>query len=112
MESLELDDRRFKPGDLAWIWSAPGPLAALVVDIDPSKEEQTYYLLSCADREPEWIPESMVFSSPEAVTHPWQARQVYPSLIANEIVSVQPMPQGCLSFYFDEVERRVKGDGE
>jgi hypothetical protein len=51
----------------------------------------------------------MVFSSPEAVTHPWQARQVYSSLIASEIVSVQPMPQGCLSFYLDEVERRVKG---
>lgn len=100
-------------GDLAWIWSATGPLAALVVNIDPSEEAQTHYLISCADREPEWLPESMVFSSPEAVTHPWQARRVYPSLIANEIVSVQPMQpmtQGCLQFYLDEVELRVKED--
>jgi hypothetical protein len=106
------DRSEMSVGDLAWIWSAAGPLSALVIDADPSEDAQTYYLLSCADREPEWLPESMVFSSPEAVTHPWQARQVYPSLIANEIVSVQPMPQGCLSFYLDEVERRVKGDGE
>jgi len=106
------DRSEMSVGDLAWIWSAAGPLAALVVDIDPSKEAQTYYLLSCPDREPEWLPESMVFFSPEAVTHPWQARQVHPSLIANEIVSVQPMPQGCLPFYLDEAERRVKGDGE
>ena len=99
-------------GDLAWIWSAAGPLSALVIDADPSEDAQTYYLLSCADREPEWLPESMVFSSPEAVTHPWQPRQVYPSLITSEIVSVQPMPQGCLQFYFDEVERRVRGGEE
>jgi len=106
------DRSEMSVGDLAWIWSAAGPLAALVVDIDPSKEAQTYYLLSCPDREPEWLPESMVFSSPEAVTHPWQARQVHPSLIASEIVSVQPMTQGCLQFYLDDAERRVKGDGE
>jgi len=99
-------------GDLAWIWSATSPLSALIIDIDPSEDAQTYYLLSCPDREPEWLPESMVFSSPEAVTHPWQARQVYPSLIASEFASVQPLPQGCLPFYLDEVECRVKGDGE
>jgi hypothetical protein len=99
-------------GDLAWIWSAAGPLSALVIDTDPSREAQTYYLLSCPDREPEWIPESMVFSSPEEVTNLLQPRRVYASLIAHEIVSVQPMPQGCLQFYLDEVESRVKREGE
>ena len=106
------DRSKMSVGDLVWIWSAAGPLSALVIDADPSKEAQTYYLISCADREPEWLPESMVFSSPEAVAHPWQPRRVYPSLIAHEIVSVQPMPQGCLPFYLDEVERRVRGGEE
>jgi len=101
-----------RAGDLVWIWSAAGPLSALVVDTDPSREAQTYYLLSCPNREPEWIPESLVFSSPEEVTNPWQPRRVYSSLIAHEIVSVQPMPQGCLQFYLDEVESRVKREGE
>jgi hypothetical protein len=104
--------RNRKAGDLAWIWSGDGPLSALIIDIDPSREAQTYYLVSCANREPEWIPESLVFSSPAAVTHPWQARRVHSSLIMNDIVKVQPMPQGALPFYFDEVERRMNENKE
>ena len=104
--------RNRKAGDLAWIWSASGPISALIVDVDPSEDALTYYLVSSPDREPEWLPEMTVFSSPAAVTHPWQARQMYSSLIMNDIVKVQPMPQGALSFYFDEVERRMNEDKE
>lgn len=112
MESLKLDDRRFEPGDLVWFWNG-GTCSGLVIEegqglsTGPSAFS---YLVARGDLGAGWIHGSQLWDRPEDVQPllASQARRVYPSMIAQEIVQVQPMPTGALLFYLDEVEKRME----
>ena len=106
MESLHLDDRRFKPGDLVWLWNwHPGSVVSgLVIEVGSGSIQ---YLVARGALGPEWIHGSQLWDRPEDV-QPEPVRRVYPSMIAQEIVQVQPMPTGALLFYFDEVQKRME----
>lgn len=112
MESLKLDDRRFEPGDLVWFWNG-GTCSGLVIEEGPrlrTGPARFTYLVARGDLGPEWMHENLLSAQPEDVQPllASQARRVYPSMIAQEIVQVQPMPTGALLFYFDEVEKRME----
>lgn len=110
---------RFKPGDLVWFWSG-GTCSGLVIEAGQGLStgpSAFSYLVARGDLGPGWIHESQLWDRPEDVQPllASQARRVYPSMIAQEIVQVQPMPlnKSGLLFYLDEVEKRMKeGEGE
>jgi hypothetical protein len=106
VESLKVEDRRFNPGDLVWFWNG-GTCSGLVIEAGSGSIQ---HLVTRGDLGPGWIHGSQLWHQPEDV-QPLLAshgRRVYPSLIAQEIVQVQPMPTGALLFYFDEVEKRME----
>ena len=118
MESLKLDDRRFEPGDLVWFWNG-GTCSGLVIEEGQGLSTgpaRFTYLVARGDLGPEWIHGSQLWDRPEDVQPSFpSSRRVYPSMIAQEIVQVQPMPlnKSGLLFYLDEVEKRMKeGEGE
>jgi hypothetical protein len=112
VESLKVEDRRFNPGDLVWFWNG-GTCSGLVIEsgLGLSTGSSAFsYLVARGDLGPGWIHGSQLWDRPEDVqpllaSH---AMRVYPSLIAQEIVQVQPMPTGALLFYFDEMEKRME----
>ena len=103
-------ERRFKAGDLVWFWNwHPGSArSGLVLEVGSGSIQ---YLVARGDLGPEWIHGSQLWDRPEDVQPSFPStRRVYPSMIAQEIVQVQPMPlnKSGLLFYLDEVEKRMK----
>lgn len=113
MGSLNLDTK-FKTGDLVWFWhgwigGAARSGLVIEVGIGPSMgTSNTRYLVARGDLGPEWMHEGLLSVRPEDVEPKNFPQRVYPSMIAQEIVQVQPMPTGALLFYFDEVAKRME----
>lgn len=99
-------EQRFEPGDLVWFWNG-GTCSGLVIEAGSGSIQ---YLVARGDLGPGWIHWSQLWDRPEDVQPLLapHARRVYPSMIAQEIVQVQPMPTGALLFYLDEVEKRME----
>lgn len=107
---------RFKPGDLVWFWYgwlAGSVRSGLVIETGQGLSDGRNaftYLVSRGDLGPEWMHENLLSERPEDVEPKQFPQRIYPSLIAQEIVQVQPMPlnKSGLLFYLDEVEKRMK----
>ncbi len=103
---------RFKPGDLVWFWHGwigGSVRSGLVIEEGRSTGPSSFsYLVARGDLGPKWMPENVLSPRPEDVELKQLPQRIYPSMIAQEIVQVQPMSTGALLFYFDEVEKRME----
>lgn len=107
---------RFKPGDLVWFWYGwigGSVRSGLVIEegqgLSSGPTAAFTYLVAWAEG-PEWMHENLLSERPEDVEPKQFPQRIYPSMIAQEIVQVQPMPlnKSGLLFYLDEVEKRMK----
>lgn len=115
-------ERRFKPGDLVWFWHGwigGSVRSGLVIEegqgLSSGPTAAFTYLVARGDLGPEWMHENVLSARPEDVEPKQFPHRIYPSMIAQEIVQVQPMPlnKSGLLFYLDEVEKRMReGEGE
>jgi len=107
--------KKFSPGEIVWVWikqDAPEP--GLILE---KTEYDTFQVLVgeqivivVPDRI--WLHKEHCKKPPPQLNFPF-VRSVFPNLIANEIVSVQPMtiPSGLL-FYLDQQFKGKPEDSE